>query len=158
VIRMTILIDTGIFYALLDKGDVNHLDAVAVMIHTLEGKFGKAYTTDYVILETTLLLKSRLSAEAVKAMVDFLDRSGISTLIVDEPILRRALKLLVKMPERLSLCDAASIVLIEDLGIGVLASFDLKSFSGLVANIIGKGYYASLSDEEKKRIKQLSRP
>ena len=155
---MTILIDTGIFYALLDKGDVNHLDAVAVMIHTLEGKFGKAYTTDYVILETTLLLKSRLSAEAVKAMVDFLDRSGISTLIVDEPILRRALKLLVKMPERLSLCDAASIVLIEDLGIGVLASFDLKSFSGLVANIIGKGYYASLSDEEKKRIKQLSRP
>lgn len=158
MIRMTILIDTGIFYALLDKGDVNHLDAVAVMIHTLEGKFGKAYTTDYVILETTLLLKSRLSAEAVKAMVDFLDRSGISTLIVDEPILRRALKLLVKMPERLSLCDAASIVLIEDLGIGVLASFDLKSFSGLVANIIGKGYYASLSDEEKKRIKQLSRP
>lgn len=158
MIRMTILIDTGIFYALLDKGDVNHLDAVAVMIHTLEGKFGRAYTTDYVVLETTLLLKSRLSAEAVKAMVDFLDRSGISTLIVDEPILRKSLKLLVKMPERLSLCDAASIVLIEDLGIGVLASFDLKSFSGLVANIIGKGYYASLSDEEKKRVKQLSRP
>jgi len=158
VIRMTILIDTGIFYALLDKGDVNHLDAVAVMIHTLEGKFGKAYTTDYVILETTLLLKSRLSAEAVKAMVDFIDRCGISTLIVDESILRKSLKLLVKMPERLSLCDAASIVLIEDLGIGVLASFDLKSFSGLVANIIGKGYYASLSDEEKKRVKQLSRP
>jgi len=158
VIRMTILIDTGIFYALLDKGDVNHLDAVAVMIHTLEGKFGRAYTTDYVVLETTLLLKSRLSAEAAKAMVDFLDRSGISTLIVDEPILRKSLKLLVKIPERLSLCDAASIVLIEDLGIGVLASFDLKSFSGLVANIIGKGYYASLSDEEKKRVKRLSRP
>jgi len=158
VIRMTILIDTGIFYALLDKGDVNHLDAVAVMIHTLEGKFGRAYTTDYVVLETTLLLKSRLSAEAAKAMVDFLDRSGISTLIVDEPILRKSLKLLVKIPERLSLCDAASIVLIEDLGIGVLASFDLKSFSGLVANIIGKGYYASLSDEEKKRVKQLSQP
>ena len=158
MIRMTILIDTGIFYALLDKGDVNHLDAVAVMIHTLEGKFGRAYTTDYVVLETTLLLKSRLSAEAAKAMVDFLDRSGISTLIVDEPILRKSLKLLVKMPERLSLCDAASIVLIEDLGIGVLASFDLKSFSGLVANIIGKGYYASLSDEEKKRVKQLSQP
>ena len=49
-------------------------------------------------------------------------------------------------------------MLIEDLGIGVLASFDLKSFSGLVANIIGKGYYASLSDEEKKRVKQLSQP
>jgi len=55
---MSILIDTGVFYALLDRGDTNHLDAVAVMAHTLEGKFGKAYTTDYVVLETTLLLKS----------------------------------------------------------------------------------------------------
>ena len=27
---MAILIDTGVFYALLDKGDENHLDAIAV--------------------------------------------------------------------------------------------------------------------------------
>jgi len=155
---MAILIDTGVFYALLDKGDVNHLDAVAVMAHTLEGKFGKAYTNDYVILETTLLLRSRLGAEAVKAMIDFLNKSGISILVVDEPIFRKALELLIEMPERLSLCDAASVVLIREFNIGVLASFDLRSFSGLVANIIGKGYYASLSDEEKKRVEQLSWP
>jgi len=154
---MAILIDTGVFYALLDKGDVNHLDAVAVMAHTLEGKFGKAYTTDYVVLETTLLLKSRLGAEVVKAMIDFLNESGISILVVDEPIFRKALKLLIEMPERLSLCDAASVMLIRELNIGVLASFDLRSFSGLVANIIGgKGYHTSLSDEEKKRVEQLS--
>ena len=69
MIEMAILIDTGVFYALLDKGDANHLDAVAVVAHTLEGEFGKAYTTDYVVLETTLLLKSRLGAEAVEAMI-----------------------------------------------------------------------------------------
>ena len=28
---MAILIGTGVFYALLDRGDVNHLDAVAVL-------------------------------------------------------------------------------------------------------------------------------
>jgi len=153
---MAILIDTGVFYALLDKGDVNYLDAVAVMTHTLEGKFGRAYTIDYVILETTLLLKSRLGVEAVEAMIDFLNRSGILILIVDEPIFRKALKLLIEMPKRLSLCDAAIIVIIEELDIRTLASFNLRSFSGLVANIIGKGYYASLSDKEKERIKQLS--
>jgi len=109
VIVMAILIDTGVFYALLDKGDVNHLDAVAVMAHTLEGEFGKAYTTDYVVLETTLLLKSRLGAEAVKAMIDFLNRSGISILVVDEPVFRKAIGLLIEMPKRLSLCDAASL-------------------------------------------------
>jgi len=97
---MTILVDTGVFYALLDKGDVNRLDAVAAMAHALEGKFGKAYTTDY--LETTLLLKSRLGAEAVKTMIDFLNRSGISILVVDEPIFRKALELLIGKPRGLS--------------------------------------------------------
>jgi len=155
---MAILIDTGVFYALLDKGDMNHLDAVAIMAHTLEGRFGKAYTTDYVVLETTLLLKSRLGAEAVKAVIDFLNKSGISILVIDELIFKKALELLIEMPERLSLCDAVSIVLIKELNIRTLASFDLRSFSGLVANIIGKGYYASLSDEEKKRVKQLFWP
>jgi len=85
-------------------------------------------------------------------MIDFLNRSGISILVVDEPIFRKALELLIEMPERLSLCDAASVVLIEELNIRTLASFDLRSFSGLMANIVGKGYYASLSDEEKKRV------
>ena len=76
------------------------MDAVAVMAHTLEGKIGKAYTTDYVILETTLLLKSRLGAEAVEAMVDFLNRSGISILVVDEPILGKAIGLLILFYQR----------------------------------------------------------
>lgn len=153
---MAILIDTGIFYALLDRGDVNHLDAIAIMVHTLEGEFGRAYTTDYVILETTLLLRARIGAEAVKAMLDFLDRSGITIIVVDEPTFRKALDLLAERPERLSLCDAASLVLMEELGIRMLASFDLRSFSGLVANMIGKGYYASLSDEERKRVRMLA--
>jgi len=48
------------FYALLDKGDANYMDALAIVAHVLEGKFGKAVTTDHVILETTLLLKARI--------------------------------------------------------------------------------------------------
>ncbi|HEW93583.1 MAG TPA: PIN domain-containing protein [Thermoprotei archaeon] len=152
---MSVFIDTCIFYALLDRGDVNHLDSIAIMIHTLNGKFGKAYTSDYVILETTLLSRSRLGVEVVKAIMNFLNRSGIVVLIVDESIFKEALKLLSKKPKRLSLCDAASIILMEKLDIKVLASFDLKSFRGLVPNIIGKGYYASLSDAEKKHIKSL---
>lgn len=154
---MSILIDTGVFYALLDKGDVNHLDSVAIMTHILEGKFGRAYTSDYVVLETTLLLRSRLGVEAVKAIVNFLDKSGIVILIVDEFIFKEAIKLFIKMPERLSLCDATSLVLMRKLGINTLASFDLRSFRGLVHNIVGKGYYISLSDVEKKRIKSLIR-
>ena len=152
---MSIFINTCIFYALLDRGDVNHLDSIAIMTHILKGKFGRAYTSDYVVLETTLLLRSRLGVEAVKAMINFLKGSGIAVLIVDEPIFKEAFKLLVEKPEQLSLCDAASIILMKKLDIKVLASFDLRSFRGLVPNIIGKGYYVSLSDVEKKHIKSL---
>jgi|GEM_PF-199550 len=151
---MAILIDTGVFYALFDKGDAHHVDAVAIMAHILEGRFGRAYTTDYVVLETTLLLRARLGAETVKALVGFLNKSGIAVLVVDEPIFERAVKLLTKMPERLSLCDAASLVLIDELGIETLASFNLRSFADLVANIVGREYYASLGSEEKRRIQQ----
>ncbi len=152
---MTVFVDTGVFYALLDKGDTNHLDAVSVMAHALEGKFGRVYTSDYVVLETTLLLRARLGSDSVKAFTRFLKKSGITTIVMDEPTYRKALGLLVRMPGRLSLCDATTVVLMEDLGIGALASFDLKSFSGLVPNIVGKGYFASLSEGERKRIRKL---
>ena len=93
---MSIFIDTCISYALLDRGDVNHLDSIAIMIHILKGKFGRAYTSDYVVLETTLLLRSKLGVEAAKAMMNFLNKSGIAVLIVDEPILRKHLNYSIK--------------------------------------------------------------
>jgi len=32
---MSIFMDTGVFYALLDEGDINHMDALAIMTHIL---------------------------------------------------------------------------------------------------------------------------
>ena len=154
---MSILIDTGIFYALLDKGDANYMDALAIVAHVLEGKFGKAITTDYVILETTLLLKARIGPEVVKAFLDFLEQSGITTIIIDEETFKKALKLLKKHPKSLSLCDAATLTIIKDWSINNLATFNLRSFKNLTANIVGKGYFNTLNSDEKEKIKSLTK-
>jgi len=152
---MSIIIDTGVFYALLDRGDINHLDALAIMVHTLDGRFGKAFTTDYIVLETTLLLKARIGVDAVKAILGFLEESGITVIVIDEVTFRKSLKILLKNPEILSLCDAATLSLIEELNIETLATFDLRSFSSYTVNIVGKGYFSTLNKEEKERIRNL---
>ena len=154
---MSIFIDTGIFYALLDEKDINHIDALAIMTHILEGKFGKAVTTDYVILETTLLLKTRIGPKVVKSFLDFLEESGITTIIVDKETFQKTLKLVKKHPRSLSICDAATLTIIEDWNINNLATFNLKSFKNLTKNIIGKGYFNTLTNHEKEKIKTLIR-
>jgi len=152
---VSIFIDTGIFYALLDEKDINHIDALAIMTHILEGKFGKAVTTDYVILETTLLLKTRIGPKVVKSFLDFLEESGITTIIVDKETFEKTLKLVKKHPKSLSICDAATLTILEDWNINNLATFNLKSFKNLAENIIGKGYFNTLTNNEKEKIKTL---
>jgi len=154
---MSILIDTGIFYALLDEGDINHIDALAIMTHILEGKFGKAVTTDYVILETTLLLKTKIGPEAVKNFLNFLEQSGITTITIDEETFQKTLKLVKKHPRNLSISDAATLTIIKDWNINNLATFNLRSFKNLTKNIIGKGYFNTLTNNEKEKIKTLIR-
>jgi len=154
---MSILIDTGIFYALLDEGDINHIDALAIMTHILEGKFGKAVTTDYIILETTLLLKTKIGPEAVKNFLNFLEQSGITTITIDEETFQKTLKLVKKHPRSLSISDAATLTIIKDWNINNLATFNLRSFKNLTKNIIGKGYFNTLTNNEKEKIKTLIR-
>ena len=152
---MSIFIDTGIFYALLDEKDINHIDALAIMTHILEGKFGKAVTTDYVILETTLLLKTKIGPKVVKSFLDFLEESGITTITIDKETFEKTLKLVKKHPRSLSICDAATLTIIEDWNINNLATFNLRSFKNLAENIIGKGYFNTLTNHEKEKIKTL---
>ena len=75
--------------------------------------------------------------------------------MIDEKTFRKALELVRKRPEILSLCDAATLSIIEDWNVKNLATFNLRSFRNLTINIIGKGYFNTLPDSEKKRIKSL---
>ncbi len=146
------MLDTGVFYAFFDSKDAHHLDSTALLIHCLEGKYGQPFTSDYVVLETTLLAQRRLGSRVPLAFLDFLRESKIRTIVSGLEYYERALDLYYKNYPRLSVCDSASLAIMNDLGILTLASYDDRSFSGLVKEIHGGNYFESLSSEERKRI------
>lgn len=72
---------------------------------------------------------------------------------MDELLYDKTIKTLVKHPnKRLSFADAFSIITISELGINYLATYDERSFKGLINNIIGNEYSKILPKEEIDRI------
>jgi hypothetical protein len=75
-------------------------------------------------------------------------------MMLDEDLYLAALQLFDERAERLSLCDAASLVLIKELSIQKLASYDEGSFLGMT-KLVGRGYFESLEDKRQKLFKGL---
>ncbi len=149
---MAILIDTSIYYALLDPDDEYHLDAVAVIYHILKGRYGRPYTIDYVLVETTLLLKARRLSHKISLFIEFIQKQQIKIICVDDSLLNESLETLVKNP-RASLTDIAQSIIARKLGIKYIASLDdWFSRQGLV--VLGKNYTSTLSREELSELRK----
>jgi len=152
---LAVFFDTGVLYSLHDKADSRHLDAAAISFHALTGKWGSPYTSNYVTVETTLLLKSRLGPGPARLFPGHARRMGLKELVVDEESHRKALEIFEKGSRDLSLTDAATHILVDSLEIGTLASFDRRSFGPIKGTIVGAGYASSLTDAESDRLAEL---
>ncbi len=155
---MTVLIDTCVFFAFYSLRDVYHWDAVALIIHAAEGKWGRIYITNYILDETLTILKCRVSKDIARIFIETFIRKGTVGLIhVDEDMETMALKLFEENLERkgFSYTDATTVVTVRMLDIDCLLTFDIRSFSGLVKNIIGPNYWDTLPPEEKERIRRI---
>ncbi|RLE62463.1 MAG: hypothetical protein DRJ38_09565 [Thermoprotei archaeon] len=153
VIVLAILIDTGVFYALYNKRDIHHLDSICILAHVLEGRYGRAYTTDLVISETATLIRYRIGLKAMMAFLDFLENSGIAIIFLDKELYDGVIEVFKKYADRkLSFADAFTIYAVDKLDIGRLATYDERSFSGIVEEIVGKDYVEMLGKEELERI------
>jgi len=92
------------------------------------------------------------------ALLEALEKSGIKILFLDEEGYSRVLEILEKYSDRkLSFTDASLVYILENYGIENMASYDEKSFSGLVARILGKSYANTLPKEEIYRIISLTK-
>ncbi len=152
---MAILIDTSIFYALLDPDDEYHLDAVAIVYHILKGRYGRPYTIDYVLVETTLLLKARRLSYKIPLFIEFIEKEHIKTICIDDNILNESLETLAKNPTA-SLTDIAQLIIARKLGIKYIASLD-NWFSRQGLLVLGKNYMSTLSREELSQIRKIPR-
>ena len=71
---------------------ISSLDALAINYHAQQRKWGALYTSNYVTLEATLLLKARLDWKAARAFPGVMRRLGVRELMVDEDTHRKALE------------------------------------------------------------------
>lgn len=147
------MLDTGAFYAFFDLKDPHYLDSAALLFHCFEGRFGQPFTSDYIVLETTLLTQRKLGADVPLSFVNFLHESEIRTVAAGAEYYEPSLEIFRKNFPRLSLCDAATIAIMNDLDLQALVSYDERSFRGLVKEIRGMNYFGSLSKEEQTRVK-----
>jgi len=91
------------------------------------------------------------------ALIRLLKRGRISVMLLEEDANVEARGLFDERAETLSLCDAASLVLMKKLGIRRLASYDERSFLGMTKHVVGRGYFDSLEGPRQELIRRLDR-
>lgn len=155
---MTVIVDTGVFFAFYSLKDRYHLDSLALIVHLIEGKWGRAFITNHILDETLNILKYKLSYKTANAFIEvFIDRDLIKVLYTDREIEEEALRIFKENISRkgFSYTDAITVAVIREYGINYLLTYDERSFTGLVENIVGVDYWSTLTREEQNRILKL---
>jgi len=155
---VTVVVDTGVFFAYYSLRDKHHLDSIALIVHLVEGKWGRAYITNHILDETLNILKYRLSPETSKAFLDaFINNEVVKVIYPNEELELIALDIFRENISRkgFSYTDAVTVAVVRRLKIGYLLSYDVRSFSGFVDSIIGMNYWSSLPKHEQHRILEV---
>ncbi|MCD6514492.1 MAG: PIN domain-containing protein [Candidatus Odinarchaeota archaeon] len=154
---MGILIDTGIFFAFYSKRDVHHFDSLVLIIHALEGKWGRPYITDHILDETLNLLKYKLSHEtALEFLNAFIKSNNLEIIIADEDIIRQSLELFQKNwnVKGFSFTDAISITTAKRYQLEYVMTYN--TFLSKFLKVINSSYVQSLPKEEIVKIKHIT--
>lgn len=122
------------------------------MVHVFEGRYGRPYTMDLVVSEVYTLLRYRIGFDASMAFLDVLEKSGIEIFFFENFYLNEVKDVLERYKERkLSFTDAFIVYMVKKYGIKFLASYDNRSFSGIIETI-GVDYAESLPKKELERM------
>ena len=120
---MEIFIDTAAFYALLDSADENHFSAVAVW--TRWGQRQHRYiTSNYILLESFSLIQRRLGLTPARYFYDEIAPACDVEWITPQLHRTATANVFVANQRRLSLVDCTSFVLMRDLGLRDVFTFD----------------------------------
>ena len=119
-----ILLDTGVFVALLDRSERNHRRCVEF----LRSFKGNIYTTEPVLTETVYLLGP--SARPQCACIEFILKGGATLVPQSAESLERAAELMGKYHDvPMDLADATLVALAEESGIHEILTLDLRGFN-----------------------------
>jgi uncharacterized protein len=121
---VTLFVDTSVFYAAVDRGDVGHVRATAML-----GTKEPLVTTDHVLLETWLLAQRRLGHATADAFWGGVRSGGVDLATVEAGDLDAAWQMgEVFRDQAFSIVDRTSFAVMLRLGVHRAASFD-KDFA-----------------------------
>ena len=136
---MPIFLDTGFYFALIDKKDTHHKKAQTLLKKIITGKFGSIYTSEYVLDESLTLINGRTYGKRID-LVDkmyhlFMGDGSIAQLIsIQEiwiPEIYSLQKKITRPGDPLSFTDASNIVICQHLQISKIIAFD-EHFRGIL--------------------------
>ncbi|MBI3299343.1 MAG: PIN domain-containing protein [Elusimicrobia bacterium] len=120
---MTLLVDTGAFYALADRSDRNSRAAKDFFLEALDRY--EFVTSSAVVLEAWTLIRNKLGWPAAGRYLDGLRKSEVAILFIEPVEFEAAARIMSDYADQqLSLTDAISFALMERHGIGDAFAFD----------------------------------
>lgn len=138
---MSVLVDSGVFYAHADADASRHDAATRAFDAAIDGELGQPYTSDYVYDETVTLTLTRTGsferAKRVGRRIRGID--PFPSLVVLEHVTPPAFERAVDVFERyddqgLSFTDATTVALVRETDLDAVLSFD-DDFDGLVDRV-----------------------
>lgn len=135
----SVLLDTGVFVALLDKSEAAHIRCVSFF----KRYEGQLLTTEAVLTETIYLLGDSIRYQ--KSCIEFIIKGGAILVPQSLSSLERIVELMEKYNDiPMDFADATLVVLAEDTGINEILTLDLRGFNAYRIN--GKTRFEILPD------------
>lgn len=116
-----VFVDTGAFYAAINRNDENHREATALFHDAMEEEW-RLITSNFVVAETHALILSRLGRDLAAAWLRSIPASVVRISKADEDKAKRII--FGYRDKKFSYCDASSFALIERLRIREAMAFD----------------------------------
>ena len=125
MVRNTLLIDTGAWYALADRSDQHHNEAVEIYPKLLSGYF-PLKTTNLVIAETYILIRRSIGYHAAIAFLENIVSSPRVVKIYSDSIMEETAESILRQyqDQAFSYTDAVSFAVMRQYGITEVFSFD----------------------------------
>lgn len=119
-----LLVDSSAYFALLDRDDAYHPEAIAIRDRLITEGW-RLFTTSFVLAETHALLLNRLSQDIATKFLQDMEQSTTTLVWVTPGDVQRAKAIIYQYDDKdFSLTDATSFAVMERLGIGVAFTFD----------------------------------